>query len=129
LRQQKLLSIFTIIAMLISCMGLWSISSLITRQRTKEIGIRKVNGASLRNILFMMNSEFIALVLIAFVISLPISWLIINHWLKNFSNHININAWLFLSGGLVALLSALITVSWQSFRAARINPVKALRYE
>ncbi len=129
LRQQKLLSIFTLIAILISCMGLWSISSLITRQRTKEIGIRKVNGASLRNILFIMNSEFISLVLIAFIISLPISWFIINRWLQNFPNHININAWIFISGGLVALLSALITVSWQSFRAARLNPVKALRYE
>jgi putative ABC transport system permease protein len=129
LRQQKLLSVFTIFAMLISCMGLWSISSLITRQRTKEIGIRKVNGANTFDILYMMNSEFISLVIIAFVISMPLSWFLINRWLQNYSIRITIDAWIFLVAGLLALFSSLLTVSWQSYRAAKINPVKALRYE
>jgi len=129
LRQQKLLTILTIVAVLISCMGLWSISSLISRQRTKEIGIRKVNGAKIRDILIMMNSEFVSLVIIAFIISMPLSWFLINRWLQNYSNRITIDVWIFIFAGLLALISAIITVSWQSLRAAQINPVKALRYE
>jgi putative ABC transport system permease protein len=129
LRQQKLLSIFTVVSILISCMGLWSISNLITRQRTKEIGIRKVNGANVLDILIMMNSEFISLVIIAFIISLPLSWYLINQWLQNFANKINIDASIFVIAGLIALFCSIATVSWQSYGAARINPVKALRYE
>jgi len=129
LRQQKLLAIFTVVAVIISCMGLWSISSLITRQRTKEIGVRKVNGANTLDILMMMNSEFVSLVLIAFIISVPLSWYLISIWLQNYANRITINVWIFIIAGLLALFSSLITVSWQSYRAARTNPVKALRYE
>ena len=129
LRQQKLLSLFTVLAVIISCMGLWSISSLITRQRTKEIGIRKVNGANSLDIIMMMNSEFVSLVLIAFIVSVPVSWYLINQWLENYANRISIDIWIFVFAGLLALLCSLVTVSWQSYSAASINPVKALRYE
>jgi putative ABC transport system permease protein len=97
--------------------------------KVKEIGIRKVNGARISGILFMLNKDFIILVIIAFVIAFPISWYTLNKWLQNFAYKTNLSWWIFGLSGIIALGIALLTVSWQSWRAAARNPVEALRYE
>jgi putative ABC transport system permease protein len=120
---------FTIVAIALTCMGILSqiiVSSLI---RTKEIGIRKVNGARTVEILKMLNMDFVKLVLIAFIIACPVSWYAMQAWLQNFASKTTMNWWVFASAGLIAMFITLITVSWQSWRAARMNPVEALRNE
>jgi putative ABC transport system permease protein len=122
-------SIFSAIGIFISCMGLLGLAIYIIHNRTKEIGIRKVNGASIQQILILLNSKFLKWIGIAFIISIPFGWWVMNKWLENFAYRTNINWWIFLSAGLVVLLIALLTVSWHTTAAARKNPVEALRYE
>jgi putative ABC transport system permease protein len=110
-------------------MGLFGLTVLISAQRTKEIGIRKVNGAMVSEILIMLNKDFVKWVAIAFVIAVPIAWYIMNSWLQNFAYKIGLSWWIFALAGIMALLIALITVSFQTFKVARRNPVEALRYE
>ena len=129
LLQARLLSVFTIIAIFICSMGILGLSLLITSQRTKEIGIRKVNGAKLSEILFLINRDFIQWVIIAFVFAIPVAWLIMRKWLEAYAYKINLSWWIFALSGIIALGIALLTVSWQSWRAATRNPVEALRYE
>jgi putative ABC transport system permease protein len=129
IRQQQLLVLFTLLAILISSMGLWSICSLITRQRTREIGIRKTNGASTLEIMGMFNKEFAFLVIIAVCISTPLEWVLINRWLQNYVNRIEPGIWVYALPAAIALLTALLTISVQTFRIAIMNPVEALRYE
>jgi putative ABC transport system permease protein len=129
LLQVKLLSIFTVIALFICSMGLLGLALIITQYRTKEIGIRKVNGAKVIEILRMLNSSFVKWLGIAFIIACPIAWFAMNKWLENFAYKIALNWWIFILAGLVALVIALLTVSLQSLKAARRNPVDALRYE
>ncbi len=128
-RQQRLITLLTFLAIVIACLGLWSISSLNSRNRSREIGIRKVNGASTNQILVMLNKEMGYIVLYAIVISLPISVLFIKIWMQQYANHISPGISLFIVPGLVALAAAFITTSVQSFRSATINPVIALKYE
>ncbi|MCK5678198.1 MAG: FtsX-like permease family protein, partial [Flavobacteriaceae bacterium] len=123
------LSIFTIVAMVIACMGLLALTSLAVQNRTKEIGIRKVNGAKTFEILTMLNKDFLKLVLIAFVIASPIAYYAMNKWLENFAYKTEMSWWIFALAGIMALLIALITVSFQTYRAATKNPVLALRDE
>jgi putative ABC transport system permease protein len=125
----SIITTFTIIAMIISCLGLYGLSTYMTERRFREIGIRKVMGASVREILSLMTSEFIKLVIIAFVISVPLAWYGMNKWLETFAYKIDIGATAFLIGGGAALLIALLTVSLESFRAATSDPVKALKTE
>jgi len=99
------------------------------QQRIKEIGIRKVNGARIIEILTMLNKDFIKWVSIAFIIATPIAWYEMNKWLENFAYKTSLSWWIFALAGLLALGIALFTVSWQSWRAATRNPVEALRYE
>jgi len=120
---------FSIIAILIACLGLFGLVSYLTESRTKEIGVRKVNGATVSEILAMLNKDFVKWVVIAFVIASPVSWYAMNNWLENFAYKTNLAWWVFASAGLMALGIALLTVSWQSWRAATRNPVEALRYE
>lgn len=129
LLQARLLSIFTIIALFICSMGLFGLALIITQQRTKEIGVRKVNGAKVSEILRMLNKDFLKWVAISFVVACPVAWFAMNKWLENFAYKTTLSWWIFAAAGLFALGIALLTVSFQSFKAARQNPVEALRYE
>jgi putative ABC transport system permease protein len=117
------------ISIFLACMGLFGMISLVVINRSKEIGIRKVNGAKISEILLMLNRDFSKWVIIGFVISTPVSWYIMHKWLENFAYKTELSWWIFVSAGLLALIIALFTVSWHSWRAATRNPVEALRYE
>ncbi|RKN82928.1 ABC transporter permease [Ulvibacterium marinum] len=121
--------IFTILAMLIASMGLFGLTSYTCVQRKKEIGIRKVNGATIGQILSLLNKDFVKWVGLAFVMAVPISWYAMNQWLEGFAYKTSLSWWIFALAGLTALTIALITVSWQSFQAAMANPVDALKDE
>jgi putative ABC transport system permease protein len=125
----RILSAFSIIGILISVIGISALSLFISQQRTKEIGIRKVNGAKVSEILVLLNKNFIKWVVISFVIATPIAWFAMNKWLENFAYKTTLNWWIFALAGFMALGIALLTVSWQSWLAANRNPVEALRYE
>ena len=117
------------ITIFISCIGLFGLVMFYTERRTKEIGIRKVLGASVANIVVMLSKDFLMLIIIAFVIATPIGWYFMNQWLQDFAYRINIGWWIFLLAGLILILIALITVSFQAIKAAIANPVKSLRTE
>jgi putative ABC transport system permease protein len=125
----RILLIFSIIGILISMLGISALALFISQQRTKEIGIRKVNGANISEILTMLNKDFVKWVVIAFVIATPIAYYAMHKWLENFAYKTSLSWWIFALAGLLALGIALLTVSWQSWRAAKRNPVEALRYE
>lgn len=120
---------FALLAILIACLGLFGLATYMAEQRTKEIGIRKVLGASVSNIVGMLSKDFIKLVIISFVIAIPVAWLGMSRWLQDFAYRINIGWWIFFVAGSVALLIALVTVSFQAIKAAIANPVKSLRTE
>jgi putative ABC transport system permease protein len=117
------------IAILLACFGLFGLASLAAQRRTKEIGIRKVLGATITNIVQLLSKDFIKLVTIGFLIAVPIAWYAMNQWLADFAYKIEIGPGIFLLAGGLALLIALATVSWQSIRAALANPVDSLRSE
>jgi putative ABC transport system permease protein len=121
--------VIAIIAILISCVGLIGLVEFSTKRRIKEIGIRKVNGARISEVLVMLNRDFVRWVAIAFVISTPIAWYAMHRWLENFAYKTELSWWIFALAGILALGIALLTVSWQSWKAATRNPVEALRYE
>jgi putative ABC transport system permease protein len=125
----KVFGFFTMLAIFIAVLGLVGLASYICIQRTKEIGIRKVNGAKISEILTMLNKDFVKWVAIAFVVACPIAYYAMNKWLENFAYKTSLSWWIFALAGLLALGIALLTVSWQSWRAATRNPVEALRYE
>ncbi|WP_320111059.1 FtsX-like permease family protein [Draconibacterium orientale] len=125
----KAFLLVTLLSVFIGSLGLFSTSVFITELRTKEIGIRKVNGAKVAEILTMLNKDFIKWVVIAIGIATPIAWYAMNKWLENFAYKTNLSWWIFALAGVLALGIALLTVSWQSWRAATRNPVEALRYE
>jgi putative ABC transport system permease protein len=120
---------FAILAIFISCLGLLGLASYSTTQRTKEIGVRKVLGASVTNIVNLLSKDFLMLVAISFVIAMPIAWYFMNKWLLGFAYRINIEWWIFVLAALLALFIALLTVSFQAVKAAIANPVKSLRTE
>jgi len=125
----KIIFIFSTIAILIACMGLFGLAAFFSEKRTKEIGIRKVNGATIAEMMTMLNTKFLKWVLIAFLIATPIAWYIMHKWLQSFAYKTELSWWIFCLAGIIALVIALITVSWQSWKAATRNPVDALRYE
>jgi len=120
---------FAILAIFISCLGLLGLASYSTIQRTKEIGVRKVMGATVSNIVNLLSKDFLKLVLISFIIASPIAWLGMYKWLQNFAYRINLEWWAFLLAGFAAIVIAFITVSFQAVKAAIANPVKSLRTE
>ena len=120
---------FALLAIIIACLGLFGLATYIAEQRTKEIGIRKVLGASVTNIVGMLSTDFVKLVMLAFVIATPIAWWFMNTWLQDFAFRIELNWWIFAATGLAALIIALITLSFQAIRAAIANPVKSLKTE
>jgi putative ABC transport system permease protein len=128
-RMQQVSGYFTGLAIIISCIGLFGLSAYSAERRTKEIGIRKVNGASTANIMRMLSMDYIRWILIAFVLSAPLGYLIMKDWLKNFAYQAGNSAWIYFIAGLIALLIGTLTVSFQAFKAARRNPVESLRYE
>lgn len=129
MRLFSLFKIFSVLAMLISCLGLWGLITFAAQQRIKEIGIRKVLGASVPNIVSMLTKDFIVLVCIAILIAVPLAWWGINKWLQDFAFRIDIGWTVFVFAGAAAILIALITVSFQAIKAAIANPVKSLRTE
>lgn len=129
MKLSKILFLLSLFSILISCMGLFSMSLFAAKSRTKEIGIRKVIGASVSEIMVMLNLDFIKWVAVASVIAYPLAWYAMNKWLENFAYKTTLNWWIFALAGIIALGIALLTVSWQTWRAASRNPVEALRYE
>ncbi len=125
----KMVKYFTILTIIISVMGLFAMSLYYVQQKTKEIGVRKVNGAKVSEVLAMLNKDFLKWVIIAFVLACPLSYYALNKWLEGFAYKSNLDWWIFALAGAIALGIALLTVSWQSWRAANRNPVEALRYE
>lgn len=129
IRTSKILNLFSIATIVVSCLGLFGLVTFMTRQREQEIGIRKVLGASIFSMMRMLSMDFIKLVLTACAIASPIAWTIMNKWLNNFAYHVNITWSVFLIAGLLALLITLITISTRTIKAAMKNPVKSLRNE
>ncbi len=128
-RTGTLFSVFAAIAILISCLGLFGLATFTAQVKIKEIGIRKVLGASITSITNLLAKDFIVLVLTAFIIASPLAWIAMNKWLQNYAYRINISWWIFFVTGLIAIAVTLLTVSFQAIKAAIANPVKSLRTE
>ena len=128
-RMGKIFGYFSLLAIIISCLGLIGLSSFMAERRTKEIGIRKINGAKPVEIFSLLSKEYILWVMISILIACPVGWYLMNRWLQNFAYRINLSWWVFTLSGVIALFIALLTVSIQSYKAAGKNPVEALRYE
>ncbi|GAB3789144.1 ABC transporter permease [Spirosoma horti] len=128
-RISQLASFFAILAILISCLGLFGLASYVAEQRTKEIGIRKVLGASVANVWSLLSKDFVVLVVIAFGIASPLAWYFLDSWLHYYAYHTDLSWWVFAASGFSALLITLLTVSYQSIKAALVNPVTSLRAE
>ncbi len=125
----KVFTAFTLLSIFIACLGLFGLASFTASQRSREIGIRKVLGASVAGIVFLLSKDFLKLVLLALLIAIPLAWYAMSGWLEDFAYRIDMDWWMFALAGLVALLIALFTVSFQSIKAALANPVKSLRNE
>ena len=124
-----ILNIFAILTIFVACLGLFGLATYTAEQRKKEIGIRKVLGASVTQVTQMLSKQFLKLVLISSLIAFPVAWWGMNKWLQNFAYRIDISWWVFAIAGLAALVIALLTVSFQAIKAAVANPVKSLRTE
>jgi putative ABC transport system permease protein len=128
-RLASIFSSFAVLAVTISALGLFSLASLIVKQRTKEISIRKVLGASVSGIALLLSRDFIILILIAIVIASPVAWFGMNQWLQDFANRIDIQWWIFALAATFALLTGIVTVSLQTIKAAKTNPIVSLKKE
>jgi ABC-type antimicrobial peptide transport system permease subunit len=120
---------FAGIAILISCLGIFGLSAFTAQRRQKEIGIRKVIGASVSNVVTMLSRDFLVLACLSFLIALPVSWWIVNHWLQSFAYRITLTPFVFVITGVFVIAITLFTISFQSIKAAIANPVKSLRTE
>ena len=125
----KLANYFAFLAIFISCLGLFGLATFTAEQRVKEIGVRKVLGASVASIISLLTNNFLQLVAISMIIAFPIAWYAMNSWLQGFAYKINIEWWTFAIAGVLTIGIALLTVSYQSIKAALSNPVKSLRTE
>ncbi len=125
----QLYKIFAAIAIFLSCLGLYGLASFMAAQRIKEVGIRKVLGATAVNIVYLFSKEFIVLIAIAFVVATPVAWYYMHQWLQDYAYRAGISWWLFAAGGLAAIVVALVTISFQAIKAAIANPVESLRTE
>ncbi len=128
-RGSILLSMFTSLAIVIGCLGLFGLATFMINQKTKEIGVRKVLGASVEGIVFIFSKEYLKLIFLGFFLAAPLAWFVMSEWLNEFAYRINLNIWIFFAGLGVTLLIALVTVGYRSIKAAVANPVKSLRYE
>ena len=118
IRFGEIFGVFSSLTIFIACLGLFTLSLFGSRQKTKEVGIRKINGAKISEILIMLNREFIILVIIAFFIAVPASWYVMNKWIQNYAYKTELRWWIFALSGLLAVFIALFTVSWQSWEKA-----------
>jgi ABC-type antimicrobial peptide transport system permease subunit len=125
----KLVQVFSGLSIFIGCIGLFGLISFIVVQRRKEIGVRKVLGASVPSIIFSLSKEFLYLELVAFIIAVPIAWYSMNLWLEGFAYRIELNPGIFMSGLIISLAIALVTIGFQAYKAAKANPVNALKDE
>jgi putative ABC transport system permease protein len=128
-QQARLITFFSLLSVLVSVLGILGLSVFLCQQKVKEIGIRKVNGAKVAEILALLNRDFVKWVIIAFIIATPVAYYTMTKWLESFAYKTTLSWWIFALAGLLALGIALLTVSWQSWKAATRNPVEALRYE
>jgi putative ABC transport system permease protein len=128
-RMSRIITYFAAVAMIICSLGLYGLSSFMAERRLKEIGVRKVMGASVAQIVGMMSREFVKLVLLAFVIAVPLAWYAMNKWLQGFEYKVSMEVWLFASAGLAALAIAILTISYESLKAAKADPARTLRNE
>ena len=128
-RLGTLFGAFTVLAIIIACLGLLGLASFMAEKRTKEIGIRKVLGASILNITAILSKEFVILVSAANLIVWPVAWFVMKRWLQNYAYNTGLNPLLFIGASIVALIFALLTVSFQAVRAASADPVNSLRHE
>jgi putative ABC transport system permease protein len=126
---RRLFTTFSCLAILIACLGLLGLATYTAEQRTKEIGIRKVLGADVQTIVLLLSNDFIKLVLVAIIIATPVSWYAMNKWLDGFAYKMEIQAWMFVLAGVIALSIAVFTISYQSIKSALVNPVNSLRSE
>lgn len=125
----KIFTFFAILAIFISCLGLFGLATFTAESRTKEIGVRKVLGSSAREIVFLLSRDFAKWVLLGTLIAWPVAWYGMNLWLQSFAYKTQISIWVFVSSGILALLVALVTISFRTIKAANSNPVKSLKYE
>jgi putative ABC transport system permease protein len=125
----KVFTYFSIISIIISCLGLYALITFTLEQRVKEIGIRKVMGAGIFNIVLMMAKDFVVLVCVAILIAFPVSWYFMHSWLQDFANRIDMAWWMFMLAAGISVLVAGITLSLKTLKAASANPVNSLRYE
>ena len=125
----KLSRIFALLAIVITCLGLFGLAAYTAERRTKEIGVRKVLGASVTGIAGLLSKDFLKLVILSSLISFPIAWWLMHNWLQNFAYRVQINWWVFLVAAVLAIVIALFTISFQAIKAALSNPVKSLRTE
>jgi putative ABC transport system permease protein len=126
---RNLFILFSALSIFIACLGLWGLAVYAAEDRTKEIGIRKVLGASIPNIVFSLSKDFTQWVIYANIIAWPLAYYFMIHWLQGFAYKTDLSIWLFLFSGLAAFVFALLTVSYQAVKAAMANPVDSLRYE
>jgi putative ABC transport system permease protein len=128
--QMETLSTFaTIFSLLLAMLGLYALTAIMIQKRAKEIALRKINGASRKQVVQLLIKAYTLQIIIAFVIAAPIGWYVMHGWLKNFAYKAGLSWWIFILTGLIALTIALLTVSWQSWKAATNNPVESLRFE
>ena len=125
----KLSTFFAVLAIFISCLGLFGLASFVAEQRTKEIGVRKVLGATVTNLWGLLSKDFVLLVIISCFIAGPLAWWFMHNWLLKYSYRTTISVWVFVVSGLGAMVITLLTVSFQAIKAALANPVKSLRSE
>jgi len=128
-QESKLFTIFSCLAIFIACLGLFGLSAFTISQRVKEIGVRKVLGASVPQIVVELSKDFMTLVIIAALLALPLAGWLMHNWLKNFASRIDLSVWVFLGAGIMAFIIAFVTISMQTVKAANVNPVKSLRSE
>jgi putative ABC transport system permease protein len=128
-RMGKIIQYFTFLAIIIACLGLFGLVSFTAEVRTREIGIRKVMGARMIKIIYLLSAEFTQLVLISCLLAIPIAYFVMKQFLKEFAYHTSLNWWIFALAGITALVIAILTVSYQSVRTSLINPAESLRYE
>jgi putative ABC transport system permease protein len=124
-----ILSIFAGVTIFVACLGLFGLATFTAEQRTKEIGIRKVLGATVTSIVSLLSKDFLKLVIIAFIIATPVAWYMMNKWLQDFAYKTNISGWIFLLAAALAVTITILTVSFRAIRAAVVNPVDSLRSE
>jgi hypothetical protein len=128
-RTNRVAIVFSVLAVLVACMGVFGLTAFMAEQRTKEIGIRKILGASVKDIVFMFTGSYIKLLLISLIISIPTAWWIGNLYLQNFAYRTDISWWMFALAGIITIVLTLLTVGWQAIKAATANPVKAIKSE